>query len=85
MEAARLLVQWRSDARSRGRSLGAPAVWALARDPYNREVAHRLDPTGGLQSDLDRLCAEAVAEFAGHHLVQGGRPVADRHRREHRR
>jgi hypothetical protein len=41
-----------------------------------------LDPTGTLAADLDRVCAEAVAEFAGRHLVQVGRPLADRRRRE---
>ena len=63
-EAARRLVQWRIEARRRARSLGAPAVWAMARDPDIQQLTKRLDPTGGLQVDLDRVCAEAVAEFA---------------------
>lgn len=80
--AAWTLGQWQREARRRARHLGAPAVWALARDPYNQELAHALDPTGGLAADLDRVCAEAIAEFAGRHLVQVGRPLADRRRRE---
>jgi hypothetical protein len=82
LEAARILGQWRADARERARSLGAPAVWALVQDPDIQRVAQRLDPSGELYADLNRVCAEAVAEVAGRHLVRGSRPLADRSRRE---
>ena len=81
-DAARTLVQWQVEARRRARSLGAPGVWDLARAPQIREVAHGLDPTGELQSDLDRVCAEEVAAVAGRHLVGASRPLADRRRHE---
>jgi hypothetical protein len=81
-EAAGILVQWWAEARRRARSLGAPAVWTLARDPDIHQVAQKLDPTGGLRADLNWICAEAVAEVAGRHLVGGSRPLADRSRRE---
>jgi len=81
-EAAQTLIRWRIEARQRARSLGAPAVWALAGDPEIQAVAQRLDPEGGLQSDLNRVCAEAVAEIAGRHLVRASRPLADRRRHE---
>ncbi len=81
-EATRFLVQWRAEARRRAQSLGAPAVWALAQDPDIQEASRRLDPTGVFQADLNRVCAEAVAELAGRHLVRGSCPLADRSRRE---
>ena len=81
-EAVRRLIQWRAEARQRARSVGAPAVWALAEDPDIQELAKRLDPTGGLQADLNRVCAEAVSKVAGRHLVRGSRPLADRGRRD---
>lgn len=84
-QAAGILVQWRAEARRRARSLDAPAVWALAGSFDIQEVARHLDPTGALQADLDRVCAEAVAEVAGRHLVRGSRPLADRSRRERAR
>jgi hypothetical protein len=57
-------------------------VWALAQDPDIQEASKRLDPTGALQADLNRVCAEAVAEVAGRHLVQASRPFPDRRRRD---
>jgi hypothetical protein len=81
-EAARTLVGLQAEARRRARSLGAAAVWDLARSSEIDEVINRLDPTGGLQSDLDQVCAEAIAEVAGRHLVRGSRPLADRSRCE---
>jgi hypothetical protein len=81
-DAARVLVQWRAVARERARSLGAPAVWALAHDPDNQTTVQHLDPSGALQADLNRVCAEAVAEVAGRHLVCVSSPLADRSRRE---
>lgn len=70
------------EARRRARSLGAPAVWALAHDPHIANLARALDPSGELLTDLNRLCAEAVAEVAGRHMVRGSRPLADRSRRD---
>ena len=46
-----------AEARRRARSLGAPAVWDLARSIEINELIYRLDPTGGLRADLDRVCA----------------------------
>jgi hypothetical protein len=81
-EAARILVAWQEEARERAGSLGAPAAWALAHNCTIQQVAQHLDPTGGMQADLNRVCAEAVAEVAGRHLVRGSCPLADRSRRE---
>jgi hypothetical protein len=80
-EATRLLQAWRREARRRARSLGAPAVWALADSATVRAVGQRVDPSGALLVELRRVCAESVAEVAGRHLVRGSRPVADRRRR----
>ena len=44
-------------------------------------LAARLDQSGELLEELRRICAEAVAEVAGPHLVRGSRPLADRNRR----
>jgi hypothetical protein len=77
----RLLIGWRIEARYRAEHLGAPAAWALASDPHIRLVARTLDPSGELEAELRRVCAEAVAEAAGRHLVSGSRPLADRGRR----
>jgi hypothetical protein len=79
--AAQLLQAWRVEARQRAEYLGAPAVWALAANPAVQARAQRADPGGELLSELRRVCAEAVAETAGRHLVRGSRPVADRRRR----
>jgi hypothetical protein len=78
--ATRMLLAWRAEARRRAQHLGAPAVWALAASPRVRAIARRLDPSGELLSELRRVCAEAIAEAAGHHLVSGSRPVAERRR-----
>src|SRR5699024_5482196 len=48
-EAARRLVGWRREARSRAASLDAPPVWELAGTAHTRAVAAALDPAGGLQ------------------------------------
>jgi hypothetical protein len=79
-EASRLLMAWRQEARLRADRLDAPAVWALAQDPSIRAAVAALDPSGELQADLDRVCAEAIARAAGPSLVRGSRPVADRGR-----
>lgn len=79
-EAIRLLLAWRREAQLRARRLGAPAVWALANDPSIRSVAATLDPSGDLQADLNRICAEAIAAEVGRSLVRGSRPLADRGR-----
>lgn len=79
---ARILVQRRAEARQRARLLGAPAVWVLARDPGIQEVAQHLDPSGGLQAEVNRACAGVAAEVVGRPLVRGGRPLADRSYRE---
>jgi hypothetical protein len=81
-EKARLLVQLKAEVRRRAASLKEPTVWALAQDPDIQEMLKRLDPTGLLQEDLNRVCAEAIAEVAGRHLVRGSRQLADRSRRE---
>jgi hypothetical protein len=78
--AARLLLAWRKEARRRARWLGEPAVWALADSPAVRAKARAADPSGELLSELRRVCAEAIAEVAGSHLVRGSRPLADRRR-----
>jgi hypothetical protein len=79
-EANRKLIGWRGEARYRARHLGVAAAWALAADPEIQAVARALDPSGELESELRRACAEAVAEAAGWHLVAGSRPLADRSR-----
>lgn len=61
-----------------GPSIGSGMVEGAAKNLIGR----RLEPTGGLRADLDRVCAEAVAGVAGRHLVCGSRPLADRSRRE---
>ena len=81
-EAARTLMGLQAEARRRARLLGAPAVWDLARSIEINKLIYRLDPTGGLRADLNRVCAEAIAEVAGRQLVRGSRPLADRFRRE---
>jgi hypothetical protein len=78
-EASRRLAAWRAEARRRADDLAAPAVWALA--AAARPAALVLDPGGELAADLDRLCAETLADVAGGHLVRGSRPAADRDRR----
>jgi hypothetical protein len=78
--AAHLLMAWRAEARWRAEHLGAPAVWALVASPVVQTIARRVDPSGELLSELRQVCAEAVAERAGRHLVSGSRPVADRRR-----
>jgi hypothetical protein len=79
--ATELLLEWRAEARRRAASLGALAVWALAASPSVRAIAGKVDPSGELLSELRRVCAEAVSEAAGRHLLGGSRPVADRSRR----
>jgi hypothetical protein len=69
-EKAWLLVQLKVEVRRRAPLLKEPSVWALARDPDIQEMLKRLDPTGLLQEDLNRVCAEAIAEVAGQHLVK---------------
>jgi hypothetical protein len=80
-KATELLLNWRIEARRRARDLGALAVWALADDPNVQALANEVDPSGELLSDLHRVCAEAIAEEAGRHLLGGSRPLADRRRR----
>jgi hypothetical protein len=79
-KATELLREWRTEARRRAWHLGGPAVWALAASPSVRAVAQQVDSSGELLSELHRVCAEAVAEAAGHHLLSGSRPIADRRR-----
>jgi hypothetical protein len=79
--ATLLLLGWQAEARRRARDLGAPAAWALTRYPSVLAAAWQLDPSGELLAELHRVCAEAVAEFAGRHLLGGSRPLADRRRR----
>jgi hypothetical protein len=76
--AAWYLARWRAEAHRRADDLNAAAVWALNDD--KQALARALDPTGELAGDLARACAEAVARAAGHHLVGGSRPLADRSR-----
>lgn len=78
------LLGWRREARRRAATLGAPAVWGLARDPRVTAVARALDPGGGLHAELNRVCAEAVAAEAGRPLLAGSRPPADRDRQTRR-
>jgi hypothetical protein len=78
--AAQLLLGWQAAARRRARDLGAPAAWTLTRYPAVLAAARQLDPSGELLAELHRVCAEAVAEFAGRHLLGGSRPLADRRR-----
>jgi hypothetical protein len=73
-EKAWLLVQLRAKVRRRARSLKEPTVWAFALDAEIQEMLKRLDPTGLLQEDLNRVCAQAIAEVVGRHLVRGSRP-----------
>ena len=77
-EATRMLLAWRADARQRAASLGAPAVWALAESAAVQELAAHLDRSGELMTELRRVCAEAVAEVAGAHLMSRSRRLADR-------
>ncbi len=77
-EAARRLIDWHNEARRRARDWGGLLVWDLAGDPRIRATIALLDPSGELQADLGRACAEAVASEAGGCLVQGSRPLADR-------
>ena len=76
--AMQSLLGWKVEARKRAQTLSAPEVWALAADPRNRELANRLDESGDLLADLQRICAEAVAEMAESRLLTASRPAADR-------
>ena len=76
--AMQSLLGWKVEARQRALTLSAPEVWALAADPRNRELANRLDESGDLLADLQRICAEAVAEMAESRLLAASRPAADR-------
>ena len=75
-----MLLIWREEAQRRAARLDEPAVWALAESPAVQALAARLDPSGKLLQELRQVCAEAVAEAAGRHLVRGSRPLADRKR-----
>jgi hypothetical protein len=80
VQSAIWLSNWRREAYRRARDLNAPIVWGLAADPPIRKLAAVLDPDGGVQEDLNRICAEAVASEVGGCLVRASRPVADRGR-----
>ncbi len=75
--AAMVLASWQIEARRRGRFLHTPAVWALAADPHIHAVAAALDPTGELQADLNRLCADTIAQNAAQQLIATPRPASD--------
>lgn len=76
--AVRQLMAWQKEARRRAPDLNAAEVWDLARNAQKQSIAELLDPDGDLQSDLNRVCAQAIAGEAGRSLVQGSRPLADR-------
>jgi hypothetical protein len=79
--AVRLLITLRAQARERANRLDAPAVWELLDSILIQAMARRVDPSGELLSEMQRVCAEAIAEAVGHHLVRGSQPLAERHRR----
>jgi hypothetical protein len=70
------------EARRRAGRLGARQAWALAHDPNVQARLKLYDPNGsrGLQADVNRICADSIAEVAGRHLTSGSRPAADRAR-----
>jgi len=72
--ACRWLACWRAEARRRAALLGAPAAWALLREPGVVARLRALDPGGELAQDLARVCAEAVAWAADPRLARGCRP-----------
>jgi hypothetical protein len=74
--AAQRLLEWRREAYRRARSLSEPEVWALAHDPRVQATAAALDPSGELQAELNRICAEAVASAAGG-MVRPSPPKAE--------
>jgi len=77
-KAASVLAEWQTEARRRAGSLSAPTVWGLAEDPHAQAVTVTLDPTGELEADLHRVCAETVSEGAGQRLVSVGRTVTEK-------
>ena len=78
--AALVLASWQIEARRRGRFLHTPPVWSLAADTHTQAVAAALDPTGELQRDLNRVCADTVAQNAAQQLISTPRPTSDRPR-----
>ncbi|MDY0168393.1 MAG: hypothetical protein RBS80_17725 [Thermoguttaceae bacterium] len=78
--AALVLAGWQIEARRRGRFLHTLPVWALAADPHTQAVAAALDATGELQRDLNRVCADTVAQNASSQLLATPRPTGDRPR-----
>ena len=78
--AALVLAGWQTEARRRGRFLHTRPVWSLAADTHIQAVAAALDPTGELQRDLNRLCADTVAQNAAQQLISTLRPTSDRPR-----
>ena len=75
-EAQYWLARWSREARRRATFLSAPEVWDLARSPGVQHQAAALDPSGELQQDLERVCAEAIAAVVDRSLVPSSRPVA---------
>ena len=80
--ASELLSKWQSEAQRRAKFLHAPAAWQLATDRDNRAIIQALDPTGDLSADLNRVCAEAIAEQADYRMIPSCRPLTTRGRRE---
>ena len=78
--AAMVLASWQIEARRRSRFLHTAPVWALAADPHVQAVAAALDSTGELHSDLNRLCADTIAQNAAQQLISTPRPASDRPR-----
>jgi hypothetical protein len=72
--ANQLLTNWQAEARRRAKWLGSPAAWQLTTDPHIQAVIRELDPTGDLSADLNRICAEAIAEAVDRRMVRSCRP-----------
>jgi hypothetical protein len=76
--ANQLLANWQAEARRRAQWLGSPAVWRLTTDPHIQAVIRELDPSGDLSADLNRVCAEAIAEAVDRRMVRSCRPLGGR-------
>jgi hypothetical protein len=71
-------MSWSAEASHRAKDSSGLRVWDLALDPYIRELAQAMDPSGELLGYLDRICAERAG---GHLIPHGSRTRVDGPRR----
>ena len=78
--ANQLLIDLQAEARRRANWLGSPPAWRLTTDPHIQTAIRELDPTGNLLADLQRVCAEAIAEVVDRRMIDSCRPLIARTR-----